>query len=554
MKVVIIGGVAGGMSAAARLRRLDEHAEITVYEMSEHVSYANCGLPYFVSDVISKREALLLQTPTALWNRFRIRTKVQSKVISINRAAKTVTVQNLATGETYEDTYNKLVISTGARPRRLEIPGIERAMWLRNVTDADDVKAALTALAESDSTDKSVAILGAGFIGIELAENIRHLGLPVTIIQRSGNILGQFDPEMVQPLHARLEKHGVRIELNSHTDHITDTHVVLTDGRKIEAALVFTAAGVDPDNTLARKAGLKIGKTGGLWVDDQQRTSDPDIFAAGDAVEKNGVLTGEQTLIPLANLANRHGRLVADVIAGREVRAHAAVGTVILGAFGLAVGITGLSERAAIKAGIKHQVIHIHPNSHAGYYPGAHRVSMKVLFDPETGKILGAQANGEDGVDKRIDVIATAMHATAKHGGLTIDDLMDLELAYAPQFGSAKDAINIAGYVGNNVFNGTTPTLQWHELETARAAGAQVIDVRSGGEHGNGHIPGTLNIPVEELRDRLDEVKLENVVVYCQVGQRGHIATQILKANGANARNLDGGYVTWSAGTADLIM
>ncbi|CAB4636941.1 unannotated protein [freshwater metagenome] len=543
MKVIIIGGVAGGMSAAARLRRLDEHAEITVYEMSEHVSYANCGLPYFVSDVISQRETLLLQTPTALWNRFRIKAKVQSKVTSINRDAKTVTVRNLATGETFEDSYDKLVISTGARPRRLEIPGIERAMWLRNVTDADDVKAALNSLAESNADNKSVAILGAGFIGIELAENIRHLGLPVTIIQRSNSILGQFDPEMVQPLHARLEKHGVRIELNVQADHITHTHVVLTDGRKIEAGLVFTAAGVDPDNSLAREAGLKIGVTGGLWVDDQQRTSDPDIFAAGDAVEKNGVLTGEQTLIPLANLANRHGRLVADVIAGREVRAHAAVGTVILGAFGFAVGITGLSERAAVKAGIKLQVIHIHPNSHAGYYPGAQRVSMKVLFDPESGRILGAQANGEDGVDKRIDVIATAMH-----GGLTMDDLMDLELAYAPQFGSAKDAINIAGYVGNNVFNGTTPTLQWHELETARAAGAQVIDVRSGGEHGNGHIPGTLNIPVEELRDRLNEIELENVVVYCQVGQRGHIATQILKANGANVRNLDGGYVTWSAG------
>jgi NADPH-dependent 2,4-dienoyl-CoA reductase/sulfur reductase-like enzyme/rhodanese-related sulfurtransferase len=567
MKVVIIGGVAGGMSAAARLRRLDENAEITVYEMSENVSYANCGLPYFVSDVISKRDALLLQTPAALWNRFRIKAKVQSMVTSINRDAKTVTVQNLATGETYEDNYDKLVISTGARPRRLDIPGIERAMWLRNVTDADDVKAALTSLAEShpESTaeskaeNKSVAILGAGFIGIELAENIRHLGLPVTIIQRSNSILGQFDPEMVQPLHARLEKRGVSIELNTQADHITDTHVVLTDGRKIKAALVFTAAGVDPDNSLAREAGLKIGVTGGLWVDDQQRTSDPDIFAAGDAVEKNGVLTGDQTLIPLANLANRHGRLVADVIAGREARAHAAVGTVILGAFGFAVGITGLSERAAIKAGIKHQVIHIHPNNHAGYYPGSSRVSMKVLFDPETGLILGAQANGEDGVDKRIDVIATAMHASAlvggsrgDRGGLTIDDLMDLELAYAPQFGSAKDAINIAGYVGNNVFNGTTPTLQWHELESARAGGAQVIDVRSGSEHGNGHIPGTLNIPVEGLRDRLDEIQLEDVVVYCQVGQRGHIATQILKASGAKVRNLDGGYVTWSAGEASL--
>ena len=542
MKVVIIGGVAGGMSAAARLRRLDENAEITVYEMSEHVSYANCGLPYFVSDVISKRDNLLLQTPEALWNRFRIKANVQSMVTSINRAAQTVTVKNLASGEIFEDSYDKLVISTGARPRRLDVPGIERAMWLRNVTDADAVKEALQTV-----NNKSVAILGAGFIGIELAENIAHMGIDVTIIQRSNSILGQFDPEMVQPLHDKLLKHGVKIELNVQAAKITDTHVVLTDGRKIDAGLVFTAAGVDPDNSLAREAGLKIGETGGLWVDDQQRTSDPNIFAAGDAVEKNGVLTGEQTLIPLANLANRHGRLVADVIAGREVRAHAAVGTVILGAFGTAVGITGLSEKAAKKAGIAHQIIHIHPNNHAGYYPGSKRLSMKVLFDPATGKILGAQANGEDGVDKRIDVIATAMH-----GGLTIEDLMDLELAYAPQFGSAKDAINIAGYVGNNVFSGTTPTLQWHELEAARAAGAQVVDVRSGGEHGYAHIPGTLNIPVEQLRDRLDEIQTEDVVVYCQVGQRGHIATQILRANGANVRNLDGGFLTWSAGEQAL--
>ena len=542
MKVVIIGGVAGGMSAAARLRRLDENAEITVYEMSEHVSYANCGLPYFVSDVISKRDNLLLQTPEALWNRFRIKANVQSMVTSIDRAKQTVTVKNLASGEIFEDSYDKLVISTGARPRRLDVPGIERAMWLRNVTDADAVKQALQTV-----QNKSVAILGAGFIGIELAENIAHMGIDVTIIQRSNSILGQFDPEMVQPLHDKLLKHGVKIELNVQAAKITDTHVVLTDGRKIDAGLVFTAAGVDPDNSLAREAGLKIGETGGLWVDDQQRTSDPNIFAAGDAVEKNGVLTGEQTLIPLANLANRHGRLVADVIAGREVRAHAAVGTVILGAFGTAVGITGLSEKAAKKAGIAHQIIHIHPNNHAGYYPGSKRLSMKVLFDPATGKILGAQANGEDGVDKRIDVIATAMH-----GGLTIEDLMDLELAYAPQFGSAKDAINIAGYVGNNVFSDTTPTLQWHELEAARAAGAQVVDVRSGGEHGYAHIPGTLNIPVEQLRDRLDEIQTEDVVVYCQVGQRGHIATQILRANGANVRNLDGGFLTWSAGEQAL--
>ena len=526
------------MSAAARLRRLDESAEITVYEMSEHVSYANCGLPYFVSDVISRRDNLLLQTPQALWDRFRIKAQVQNMVTEIDRANKTVSVKNLATGKIHTDTYDKLVIATGARPKKLDVPGIERALWLRNVTDADSVKEALKTTA-----NKTVAILGAGFIGIELAENIRHLDIPVTIIQRGNSVLSQFDPEMVQPLQDKLEKHGVKIILNAQADHITKDHVILKDGTKIEAGLVFTAAGVDPDNSLAKAAGLKIGITGGLWVDDQQRTSDPDIFAAGDAVEKQGQLIGEQTLIPLANLANRHGRLIADVIAGRDVKAHAATGTVILGAFGFAVGITGLSERAATKAGIKHEIIHIHPNNHAGYYPGSKRLSMKVLFEPGTGKILGAQANGEDGVDKRIDVIATAIH-----GNLTIEHLMDLELAYAPQFGSAKDAINIAGYVGNNVFNGTTPTLQWHELETARANGAQVIDVRSGGEHGFAHIPGTLNIPVEELRDRLSEVQMEDVVVYCQVGQRGHIATQILKAHGAKVKNLDGGYLTWAAG------
>jgi NADPH-dependent 2,4-dienoyl-CoA reductase/sulfur reductase-like enzyme/rhodanese-related sulfurtransferase len=547
MKVVIIGGVASGMSAAARLRRLDESAQITVYEMSQHVSYANCGLPYFVSDVISRRDNLLLQTPEALWNRFRIKAMVQNMVTSINREAKTVEVKNLATGESHTDTYDHLVIATGARPRKLDVPGIERALWLRNVTDADAVKEALNNVAH-----KSVAILGAGFVGIEIAENMRHMDIPVTIIQRGNSILSQFDPEMVQPLQAKLEKHGVKILLNTEADHITKDKVVLKDGTHIDAGVVFTAAGVDPDNELAKAAGLKIGTTGGLWVDEQQRTSDPNIFAGGDAVEKNGVLTGEQTLIPLANLANRHGRLIADVIAGQNVKAHASVGTAILGAFGFAVGITGLSERAALKAGIKHQIIHVHPNNHAGYYPGSKRLSMKVLFDPETGKILGAQANGEDGVDKRIDVIATAMHATAKSGGLTIEDLMDLELAYAPQFGSAKDAINIAGYVGNNVLNGTTTTLQWHQLETARANGAQVIDVRSGGEHGFANIPGTLNIPIEELRDRLSEVQMDNVVVYCQVGQRGHIATQILKANGANVKNLDGGYLTWAAGEAAL--
>ncbi len=540
MKIIIIGGVASGMSAATRLRRLQEDAEIVVYEMAEHVSYANCGLPYFVSDVIAQREALLLQTPDSLWSRFRIDVKVNHRVTDIDREAKTVQISNLLTSETITDTYDYLVIATGAKPKHLNIPGIERALELRNVTDADAIKAAI-----SVTTEKSAVILGAGFIGIELAENLRHLGLQVTILQRGRQILGQLDPEMTQPLVERLRENGVAIEFEAVASRITENAVILENGRTINAGLVFTAAGVDPDNALARAAGLKLGATGGLWVDSRQTTSDPSILAAGDAVEKHGELTGEQTLIPLANLANRHGRLIADVISGRDVHAHPALGTAILGAFGLAIGVTGLTEKAAIQQGTNHQVIHTHPNNHAGYYPGATRVSMKVLFDPSNGQLLGAQAVGDDGVDKRIDVMATAIR-----NKMTIDELMDLELSYAPQFGSAKDAINIAGYVGNNVWSGTTPTIQWHELEAARTQGARVIDVRSNGEHGNGHIPGTENIPVDELRDRIDEIFGDDVVVYCAVGQRGHIATQILKANGVKVRNLDGGYSTWVSATS----
>ena len=545
MKVVIVGGVASGMSAATRLRRLREDAEVTIYEMSQNVSYANCGLPYFVSNVISNRDDLLLQTPTSLWNRFRLNVKVNHKVVAIDSAARQVKVENLLTGETIVDSYDHLILATGAKPRRLDIPGIERAMPLRNVEDADAVKAAATR-----SGAKTAVVLGAGFIGIELAENLRELGLEVTIVQRSGRILSQFDTEMIQPLQARLEANGVRILLNSQALEITANSVNLADGQRLAADVVFTAAGVTPDNWLAREAGLRIGETGGLWVDDQQRTSDPNIFAAGDAVEKQGQLTGNSTLVPLANLANRHGRLIADAIAGVETKTHPALATVIIGAFGLAAGITGLSEAAARKAGISAQSIHLHPSSHAGYYPGAKRISLKVMFEPGTGKLLGAQATGEDGVDKRIDVIATAIY-----GGLTIDDLMDLELAYAPQFGSAKDAINQAGYVGNNVLHGNTPSIQWHQLAAELAVSdgeTELVDVRTAGENSAGSIPGAINIPVDSLRDHLAELAGKRVIVHCQVGQRGHTAVQILKGHGITAVNLDGGYLTWKAGTDAL--
>ncbi len=542
MKVIIIGGVASGMSAATRLRRLNESAEITVYERGEHVSYANCGLPYFIGDVITNRNNLLLQTPEKLWDRFRIDVRIRASVVNISREKQSVTIRNELTGDTTEDFYDYLVLATGASPRRLNIAGSERALPIRNVTDTDRVKAEIARV-----NAKSAAVLGGGFVGVELAENLRHLGLDVHVIQRGSSILSQFDPEMIEPIQRALTENGVHLHMHSQVAEISERTVVLADGTSLDADIVLCATGVAPDNQLAVDAGLRIGTTGGLWVDDQQRTSDPHIFAAGDAVEKNGMLVGDQALIPLANLANRHGRLIADVIAGVDAHAHPALGTIIIGAFGMSAAVTGLSERAARAANIAHHVVHLHPGSHAGYYPGATRVDLKIVFEPETGKLLGAQAAGENGADKRIDVLATAIFA-----GLTIDDLMDLELAYAPQFGSAKDAINQAGYVGNNVLSGVTETIQWHELDLALAEGAVLIDVRTNEEHAAGSIPGAQNIPVDDLRGRLEELVGCDVVVTCQVGQRGHIATQILKAHGVQVRNLDGGYLTWRDATSAL--
>ncbi len=526
------------MSAATRLRRLRETDAITVYEMGEHVSYANCGLPYFVSGVISNRDDLLLQTPKSLWSRFRINVQVRHKVISINRQAQTATVENLETGVRFEDSYDNLVLATGATPNRNQINGIERALSLRDVTDVDALKAQV-----DSNGEKTVVIIGGGFVGIELAENLRKAGFAVTVVQRSATILAGFDPEMVEPIQARLELNGVQLRLASRVVEITADAVLLETGEQIAAAIVIAAAGVTPDNKLAVAAGLELGATGGLAVDAQMRTSDPRIFAAGDAVEKTAELVEQATLIPLANLANRHGRLIADAIAGQQVAAHPNIGTIIIGVFGMAAAMTGLSEKAATRSGIDFSVIHLHPSSHAGYYPGAKRVAMKVVFECQTGKLLGAQAVGEDGVDKRIDVIATAIYA-----GLKVDDLMNLELAYAPQFGSAKDAINQAGYVGNNVFEGNTPTLQWHELPAELAAGATLVDVRTASEFAAAVIPGAINIPVDELRERITELTGKNVIVHCQVGQRGHTATQILRGHGMPVKNLDGGFLTWRSG------
>ncbi len=541
MKTIIVGGVAGGMSAATRLRRLDESAEIVIFEQGPYVSFANCGLPYFIGGIIEDRSQLLLQTPQSLGKRFNLDVRVNTRVTSIDPVAKTVTVRQFETGEESTESYDSLILSPGAKPRELDIPGFDRALTLRNVPDADRIAEAVNA-----KPNQNVVILGAGFIGIEVAENLRHAGHNVTIVQSQGQVLPQFDIEMIEPFQRTLEANGVNLILGVTAAAITQECVTLSNGDELAADVVISSVGVVPDHVLAVEAGLRIGDAGGIWVDEFQRTSDPNIYAVGDAAEKTNSATGDASMVWLANLANRHGRLVADVIAGEPVSARPSIGTGIIGAFGNVAAVTGLTESQATRAGLAHSVIHLHPGSHAGYYPGAETIALKVIFHPTTGKLLGAQAVGFDGADKRIDVIATAIYA-----GLTVDDLMNLELAYAPQFGSAKDAVNQAGYVGNNVLSGRTPSVQWHEIDARVSAGAMILDVRTESENAADSIVGSTLVPVDSLRERIAEIPADReVIVHCKVGQRGHTATQVLRAHGINAVNLDGGFLTWNAGTS----
>ena len=547
MRVVIIGGVAGGMSAATRLRRLDETAEIIVIERSDYVSYANCGLPYYVGGIIDDREALMLQTPEKLWDRFRIQVRTGTEVTAIDRAEQTVTVTaagvaagTVAGTTTEPDTipYDHLILSMGARPSiPAGVTGIEHTHSLRTVADAD----ALYALATSGGHSKAV-IIGAGFIGVELAENFVLRGLETHLVQRAATVLPGFDPEMIVGFQNALLAHGVQLHLDTTAVSITDNSVTLVDGTILTDAFTILATGVTPDSHLAADASLAVTATGHILVDDQMRTNDPNIFAVGDATSK--ITAYGQRTIPLANLANRHGRLVADVITGRDVHAAIASGTATISAFGMVAAMTGMSEQSLSAIGVTPHIIHLHPGSHAGYYPGAATIALKVLFSKESGAILGAQAIGADGADKRIDVIATAMA-----GGFTADQLMDLELAYSPQVGSAKDPINMAGYIADNILSGTTRNIQWHELAAAREAGAALIDVRTAGEFSNGAIPGAVNFDLNELRTRINELPAGELIVHCQVGQRGHTASRLLAELGRSVRNLDGGWLTWRAGT-----
>ena len=528
-KIVIIGGVAGGMSAATRLRRLDATAEIIVLEKSGHVSYANCGLPYYVGGVIETEDALLLQTPESLHNRFRLDVRVASEAVSINRALKTVAVRNLLDGTEYELSYDKLILSPGASPIRPNFPGSERAMTLRTVEDVERIALAVT------EKPKSAVVIGGGFIGVEIAENLIHKGIATSIVEAAPQVLAPLDSEMASFVHTELARNGVNLFLGKSVVAIGEKSVELSDGRHVDAEIVIMAIGVRPDVELARRAGITIGERGGIDVNQFNQTSDLDIYAIGDAAQKKDALDGTSTLVPLANLANRHGRVVADHILGRDVRVVPTIGTAIVKVFELTIATTGWNERRLSTSGRNFKVIHTHPSSHAGYYPGAEQMSLKLIFDAVTGEIYGGQGVGYEGVDKRIDVIATAIR-----GGITAPELADLELAYAPPFGSAKDAVNMLGYVAENQISGLVETLQWNEVGTHN-----LLDVRSRSEFAAGSIPGAINIPVDELRERISEVPTHDVLVLCQVGQRGHTATLLLNELGIDAKNLDGGYRTW---------
>ena len=534
MRVVIIGGVAGGMSAATRLRRLDESAEIIVLERSGHVSYANCGLPYYVGGVIAEEDKLYLQTPESLHKRFRLDVRVHHEVTEIAADKKVVIARDLISGSESEISFDKLILSPGASPVVPPIPGIERALTLRTVEDVLRIYDAV------EVKPKNAVVIGGGFIGVEMAENLVHKGIKTSLIEALPQVLAPLDPEMAELVHKELRKNGIDLHLANSVKEITESEVILADGTKVSAELVIASIGVKPDTTLAKAAGLEIGTRGGVAVNKFNQTSNPDIYAIGDAAEKSDELTGESTLIPLANIANRHGRITADHIVGKPVREVSSIGTAIVKVFDLAVATTGWNAKRLAAASKPFKEIHTHPNSHATYYPGATQFSLKLIFDPQSGEILGAQGVGRDGVDKRIDVIATALRS-----GITAPALADLELAYAPPFGSAKDPVNMLGYIAENVITGITEIAQWNELDKYKTDSYSFVDVRSESEFANGTIPGSVNIPVDELRERHTEIKNKKVIINCQVGQRGHVATMLLRSMGYDAKNLDGGYLTW---------
>ena len=545
MKVIIIGGVAGGASAAARIRRLDEQAEILVFERSGHVSYANCGLPYYIGGVITDEEELTLQTPESFYNRFRIDVRVKHEVTAIHPESKTVSVKNLTTGEVFEESYDKLILSPGAKPTVPRLAGVdgERVFTLRTVEDTLRIKHFI-----DTHQPKSVVIAGGGFIGLEMAENLRELGLDVTIVQRPKQVLAPLDEDMAAALHNLLRKHGVKLKLGSSVEGFRQdddqVSTLLKDEEPLVSDMVLLAIGVTPDTVLAKEAGLELGQKGSIVVNDRMETSVPDVYAVGDAVEVRHYVTGDKALISLAGPANKQGRIVADNICGGDSRYPGSQGSSVLKLFNMTAASTGINEKTAKAAGMEYDKVVLSPGNHAGYYPGGRTMTMKVLWEKETLRLLGAQIVGYDGVDKRIDVLATAIHC-----GMKATELTQLDLAYAPPYSSAKDPVNMAGYLMDNIASGVLK--QWHLADAAalpRDGSVTLLDTRTPGEYARGHIEGFVNIPVDELRERLNEVERgKPVYVICQSGLRSYIASRILEGSGYEAYNFAGGFRFYDA-------
>lgn len=536
MKIIIVGGVAGGMSAATRLRRLMEDAEITIFEKGPFVSFANCGLPYYVSGEIANRDSLLVQTPESLKALFNLDVRPFHEIISISPEEHTVTVRH--DGKEFTESYDKLILSPGAKPFVPTIEGLaeaKNAYTLRNVPDLDEIMAAL------DNYPKEAVVIGAGFIGLEMAENLAKRGLQVTIVEKAPHVLPPLDQEMAAFVQAELVKNSVRIITSQSATRFEEQGkvIVLENGQKIASDLTILSVGVEPENGLAKVAGIELGLRGGILVDEHYETSQKDIFAVGDAIVVKQEITGQDALISLASPANRQGRQVADVIAGLERTNKGSIGTTIVRAFDMTAASTGLSERILSMNQLPYKALHVSGKDHASYYPGATDMTLKLLFDPTTGKIYGAQGVGKKGVDKRIDILATAIK-----GNLSVFDLPELEFTYAPPFGSAKDPVNMLGYAALNLIEGLSDNIQWYQLEDELAKGKKFLDVRTSGEFQSGRLKvDTIHIPLNELRERLDELdKNQAYIVSCHSGLRSYIAERILKQAGFTVQNLDGAY------------
>ena len=544
IKLVIVGGVAGGATAAARARRVSEDAEIVVFERGEYISFANCGLPYYIGNVIKRRAHLLLATPEEFKKTYNIDVRIFSEVIGINPKEKTVEIKNTATGKKYREAYDKLILSPGAEPIKPPLEGIEleNIFNLRNIPDSDRIKKIV-----DERNPQCAVVVGGGFIGLEMAENLTERGVKTTIVEMLDQVMPSLDYEMATLIHDHLEAKNVELELENGVKSFSKANdqilVTTQKGREIACDLVLLSVGIRPENSLAKQAILKIGPTGGITVDDTMRTSDPDIYAVGDAVEVRDIVTGFPILTALAGPANKQARIAADNALGRKTIFTGTLGTSVVKVFDMVLASTGANEKFLKKHNIPYLVSYTHSGSHAGYYPGATNTSIKILFSPGTGKVLGAEIVGRKGVDKRIDVLATAIRAK-----MTVFDLEELELAYAPPYSSAKDPINICGFVAANILKGDMEIAHWSELEALQKNGAILIDLRTRFELKHvGKIEGALHIPINDLRSRLSELnKQEDYIPYCAVGYRGYLAHRILVQNGFKSKNLSGGIMTYT--------